>query len=100
MATNKKTDMASDICDAIREGTKDWTRTRKSEMRSPASRSFRMSRMIIAQDLRLQIGRDGHGVLLGEVWRRIEPVRRRRNSRRTNGGQRHPHQWQDQFPEQ
>src|SRR5450631_2663531 len=27
--------------------------------------------MIIAQDLRLQIGRDGHGVLLGEVWRRI-----------------------------
>ena len=56
--------------------------------------------MIIAQDLRLQIGRDGHRVLLGEVWRRIEPVRRRRNSRRTNGGQRHPHQWQDQFPEQ
>jgi hypothetical protein len=33
--------------------------------------------MIIAQDLRLQIGRDGHGVLLGEVWRRIELVRRR-----------------------
>ena len=24
--------------------------------------------MIIAQDLRLQIGRDGHGALLGEVW--------------------------------
>ena len=56
--------------------------------------------MIIAQDLRLQIRRDGHAVLLGEVWRRIEPVRRRKNSRRTNGGQRHPHQWQDQFPEQ
>jgi hypothetical protein len=55
--------------------------------------------MIIAQDLRLQIGRDGHAVLLGEVWRRIEPVRRRRNSRRTNGGQRQPHQWQHQFPE-
>jgi hypothetical protein len=45
MATNKKTDMASDIRDAIREGTKDWTRTRKSEMRAPASRSYRMSRM-------------------------------------------------------
>ena len=55
--------------------------------------------MIIAQDLRLQIGRDGHAVLLDEVWRRIEPVRRRRNSRRTNGGQRHSHQWQDQLPE-
>jgi hypothetical protein len=55
--------------------------------------------MIIAQDLRLQIGRDGHAVLLGEAWRRIEPVRRRRNSRRTKGGQRQPHQWQHQFPE-
>src|SRR5258705_13638640 len=55
--------------------------------------------MIIAQYLRLQIGRNGHVVLLGEVWRRIEPLRRRRNSRRTNGGQRQPHQWQDQLPQ-
>jgi hypothetical protein len=29
----------------MREGMKDWSRTRKSEMRSPASRSFRASRM-------------------------------------------------------
>ena len=36
--------------------------------------------VIIAQDLCLQIRRDGHGLLLAEVWRRIEQVRPRRNS--------------------
>jgi hypothetical protein len=47
MATNKKqsTDMASDIRNALTEVTRDWTRTRKSEMRSPASRSYRAQRM-------------------------------------------------------
>jgi hypothetical protein len=46
---NKKTDrprdMANDILDLVRNGTKRWTRTRKAEERSPASRSFRYSRM-------------------------------------------------------
>ena len=41
----KKTDMASDIINVVREGTKKWTRTRKAEERSPASRSYRYSRM-------------------------------------------------------
>ena len=41
----KKTDMASDIINVVREGTKRWTRTRKAEERSPASRSYRYSRM-------------------------------------------------------
>ena len=52
--------------------------------------------VIIAQDLRLQLRRDGHGVLL-DVWPQLEPSpRRRRKPVRTNGGQRRPHQWQHQ----
>ena len=38
-------DMANDIIGLIRDGTKKWTRTRKAEERSPASRSYRYSRM-------------------------------------------------------
>ena len=38
-------DMANDIIGLIREGTKKWTKTRKAEERSPASRSYRYSRM-------------------------------------------------------
>ena len=43
----KKNDrgMANDIIVVIRAGTKKWTRTRKTEERSPASRSYRHSRM-------------------------------------------------------
>jgi hypothetical protein len=43
----KRTDkgMAADIIGAIREGTKKWTKTRKSEERNPASRSYRLVRM-------------------------------------------------------
>jgi hypothetical protein len=37
--------MAADIIGVIREGTKKWTRTVKAEERSPASRSYRYSRM-------------------------------------------------------
>ena len=37
--------MADDIIGVIREGTKKWTRTVKAEERSPASRSYRYSRM-------------------------------------------------------
>jgi hypothetical protein len=43
--TNRRRDMANDIIGAIREGTKKWTRTVKAEERSPASRSYRQSRM-------------------------------------------------------
>jgi hypothetical protein len=44
---SKKNDrgMANDIIDVIRAGTRKWTRTRKTEERSPASRSYRHSRM-------------------------------------------------------
>jgi hypothetical protein len=38
-------DMANDIIGVIREGTKKWTKIRKTEERSPASRRFRYSRM-------------------------------------------------------
>jgi hypothetical protein len=42
---DKSRDMASDILSAIREGTKQWNKTRKSEERSPASRSYRAARL-------------------------------------------------------
>jgi len=51
--------------------------------------------MMIAQDLRLKIGRDGHDLILGDV-RRLDLSCRRRNAWRTKGGQRHPQQWQCQ----
>ncbi|MGA2313396.1 MAG: hypothetical protein ABSF87_13660 [Xanthobacteraceae bacterium] len=37
--------MAADLIDAVLAGTKNWTRTKKQEERSPASRSYRYSRM-------------------------------------------------------
>jgi hypothetical protein len=43
--TNQPRDMANDIIGLVRAGTKKWTRTRKTEERNPASRSYRMSRM-------------------------------------------------------
>src|SRR5882672_11568940 len=45
MANDKKSGMASDIRNAIKEGTKDWTRVRKSEERNPSSRSYRAQRL-------------------------------------------------------
>lgn len=43
--TKKKSDLASDILDAVQRGTKQWTRTIKAEERRPSLRSLRMSRM-------------------------------------------------------
>jgi hypothetical protein len=45
MASERLRSMAADIVGAIRAGTKKWTRTVKAEERSPASRSYRYSRM-------------------------------------------------------
>jgi hypothetical protein len=45
MARNNNRDLASDILDAVVEGTKKWTKTVKAEERNPASRAFRASRM-------------------------------------------------------
>jgi hypothetical protein len=42
---DKPRDMASDILSAIREGTKQWNKTRKSEERNPGSRSYRAVRL-------------------------------------------------------
>jgi hypothetical protein len=42
---DKLRDMASDILSAIREGTKEWNKTRKSEERNPASGSYRAARL-------------------------------------------------------
>jgi hypothetical protein len=45
MTKNKSRDMAGDIIDAVREGTKQWKRTIKAEERNPSSRAYRYSRM-------------------------------------------------------
>jgi hypothetical protein len=45
MTTNKKRDLANDILGVVRAGTAKWTKTRKSEERSPSSRFYRASRM-------------------------------------------------------
>jgi hypothetical protein len=42
---NRPRNMANDIISLVYEGTKKWTKTRKAEERSPASRSFRYARM-------------------------------------------------------
>jgi hypothetical protein len=38
--SDRPRDLANDIIGLVREGTKKWTRTRKAEERSPASRSY------------------------------------------------------------
>jgi hypothetical protein len=43
--SDRPRDMANDIIGAIRAGTSKWTKTRKTEERSPASRRYRYSRM-------------------------------------------------------
>jgi hypothetical protein len=43
--SDRPRDLANDITGLVREGTKKWTRTVKSEERSPASRSYRAQRM-------------------------------------------------------
>jgi hypothetical protein len=43
--SNPPRDMANDIMGVLRKGTKKWTKTRKAEERSPASRSYRAQRM-------------------------------------------------------
>ena len=54
MATKKNSDMANDIVNAVRGGTKKWTKTRKAEERSPASRSYRYSRMTRDRGIQLK----------------------------------------------
>jgi hypothetical protein len=44
-SNDRPRDMANDIIGAIRAGTQKWTKTRKTEERSPASRRYRYSRM-------------------------------------------------------
>ena len=43
--SKKPNDLASDIVNSLRSVTSDWTKTKKAEERSPASRHFRMQRM-------------------------------------------------------
>jgi len=43
--SDRPRDLANDIISAVREGTKKWTKIRKTEERSPASRRYRRERM-------------------------------------------------------
>jgi hypothetical protein len=43
--SDRPSDMANDIIGVVREGTKKWTKVKKTEERSPASRRYRYSRM-------------------------------------------------------
>src|SRR5258708_13592218 len=43
--SDRPRDLANDIIGLVREGTKKWTRTKKAEERSPASRAYRAQRM-------------------------------------------------------
>jgi len=44
--SDRPRDLANDIIGLVREGTKKWTRTVKTEERSPASRSYQVQRMM------------------------------------------------------
>src|SRR6202048_4160493 len=49
--TNQPGDMASDIAGLVLEGTRKWTKVKKTEERSPASRRYRRERMTRARGI-------------------------------------------------
>ena len=60
--------MAADIIGTIREGTKRWTKTRKSEERSPASRSYRYSRMTRERGVSFK---EAAAQIMSEAYRKV-----------------------------
>jgi hypothetical protein len=66
--TKAKGSMAADISGAIREGTKKWTRTVKSEERNPASRAMRYNRMT---RVRGKSFKDAAAEILPEAYDRV-----------------------------
>jgi hypothetical protein len=66
--SDRPRDMANDIIGAIRDGTKKWTRTRKTEERSPASRRFRHSRMTRERRVSLK---DAAAQILPEAYAKV-----------------------------
>jgi hypothetical protein len=56
--TKKNNNMAADIIAAVKMGTKRWTKTVKSEERSPISRSYRHARMTQQRSLTLKDAAD------------------------------------------
>jgi hypothetical protein len=49
--TDQPSNMANDIASIVREGTKKWTKVKKTEERSPASRRYRRERMTRARGI-------------------------------------------------
>ena len=70
--------MAADIIGAIREGTKKWTRTVKSEERSPASRYYRHARMTRERGVSVK---DAAAQIMEQAYRKV-------SGRRPASGQR------------
>jgi hypothetical protein len=66
--TKAKGSMAADIIGAIREGTKKWTKTVKSEERNPASRAQRYYRMTRARGKSLK---DAAAEILPDAYDRV-----------------------------
>jgi hypothetical protein len=61
-------DLANDIIGLVREGTKKWTKTRKAEERSPASRSCRMARMTRERGVSFK---DAAAEIMAEAYKKV-----------------------------
>jgi len=61
-------DMANDLIDIIREGTKKWTRTVKAEERSPSSRFYRASRMTAERGISFK---EAAAEIMGEAYLKV-----------------------------
>jgi hypothetical protein len=66
--TDKSRSMATDIIGMVREGTKKWTRTVKAEERSPATRSYRRSRMIRERSISIK---EAAAEIMPEAYRKV-----------------------------
>src|SRR5260370_38772068 len=79
MAKKKSRDLASDIIDAVREGTKKWTRTVKAAERSPAARAYRISRMTRERGTSI---REAAAQIMEAPYLQASGIRRRAANRR------------------
>jgi hypothetical protein len=66
--TNKPSDMANDITGLVLEGTKKWTKIKKTEERNPASRRYRRERMTRAKGISQK---DAAAQILPEAYNKV-----------------------------
>lgn len=70
---DKSRSMAADIIGVIREGTKKWTKTVKSEERSPASRYYRHARMTRERGVSVK---DAAAQIMEQAYRKVSGPQR------------------------